>query len=93
MAAKKSIFEFIIEVLGWIQIVASPLFTGIIIGFVVYLAKPDGTGITIAFSLAALGLIIGITWATRVWNRKGTIHFMSRVMATPELDKPKKEEE
>jgi hypothetical protein len=38
-------------------------------------------------SVTLIGLIVGIIWATKVWKKKGTVHFMSRVMATPELDK------
>ena len=90
---KHSAFEIIIEIFGWLLIVASPFLIGSVVGFVVYLANPDVIGIVIGISIASLGLIIGITWATRAWKRKGTIEFISRVSATPELDDPEKEEE
>jgi hypothetical protein len=89
---KRSLFELFIEVCGWLQIVASPLLIGLLIGFIVYLTKPDTTGIVIGISIAALGLVIGIIWATRVWKRKGTIEFISKISATPELDKLKEQE-
>lgn len=92
MKEKRSLFEFFIEVVGWLQIVASPLLIGVVIGFVVYLANPNDLGITIGISIASLGLIIGIIWATRVWKRKGTIEFISRVSATPDLDELKRDE-
>lgn len=38
--------------------------------------------------IVAVSLIMGVIWATRVWKKHGTIHFVSRVMATPELDNP-----
>lgn len=41
--------------------------------------------------VATIGLVIGIIWATRQWKGKGTIWFMSRIMATPELDNPDEE--
>lgn len=41
--------------------------------------------------MATIGLVIGIIWATRQWKGKGTIWFMSRIMATPELDNPDEE--
>lgn len=89
---KRSVFEFIIEVLGWIQIVASPLFIGVVIGFIVYLNIEGSNGLLIGISIAALGLIIGVIWATRAWRKKGTIELLSKLSATPELDDLEKEE-
>jgi len=46
------------------------------------------------FTLAAAaivllaGLMIGIAWANNVSRDKGAAHFISRTMATPELDGP-----
>lgn len=37
-------------------------------------------------AVALLALIIGIVFATRVWKKQGTMHFLSRVSASPELD-------
>jgi hypothetical protein len=84
---KKSAFEFIIEVFGWLRIVASPLLAGVAIGFIVVCNWTSDIGLIVGISIAALGLIVGIIWATRVWKRKGTIEFLSRVSATPELDR------
>ena len=81
-----TIFEQLLELFGWIQIVASPLLLGIIIGFVVLLGNPFGVGLIIGTAVALLGLVIGIVWATRIWRKRGTINFMSRIMASPELD-------
>ena len=92
MAEKKNGFELFTESMGWLQIVASPSLIGIVTGFIVYLAMPDFSGAIIGISIAALGLIVGITWATRVWKRKGTIEYVSRLSATPELDNLKEEE-
>lgn len=90
---KRSTFELFIESMGWLQIVASPLLIGSVIGFIVYFSKQDFIGTVIGISIPILGLIIGIIWATRVWKRKGTIEFISRLSATPELDKMEKDEE
>lgn len=84
---KKSTFEYFTELVGWIQIVASPFLAGLIIGAIIYLSKPNRLTLIIAIIIATTGLTIGVIWATRVWRKKGTMHFMSRVMATPELDK------
>ena len=83
---KKSLFDFFTEIVGWLQIVASPFLIGLIIGGIIYLSKPNATTLIIGIIIVAIGLCIGIIWATRVWRKKGTIHFMSRIMATPELD-------
>ncbi len=93
MPEKKNGFEIFTDSMGWLQIVASPLLIGIVTGFIVYLAKPDFNGTIIGISIAALGLIIGIIWATRVWKRKGTIEYVSSLSATPELDNRKEEED
>lgn len=85
------IFEWITEAIGWLQIVASPLLIGLGIGAFVYFQNPTTTRLVIGISFATLGLIIGILWATKIWKTNGTIWFMSRIMATPELDKKENE--
>ena len=35
-------------------------------------------------------LITGIIWATKVWRKRETIEFMSKVSGTPELDELEK---
>lgn len=80
------LIEFITEVVGWLQIVASPLLIGLSIGTIVYVSNPSTARLVFGISIAALGLIIGIIWATNIWKKTGTMRFMSRIMATPELD-------
>lgn len=85
------VFEIITESIGWLQIVASPLLIGLVIGAFIYLTEPNTTRLMIGSIIATAGLIIGIIWATKQWKGKGTVWFMSRIMATPELDKPEEE--
>jgi hypothetical protein len=87
LGEKKSAFEYFTEIVGWVQIVASPFLAGLIIGAIIYFSKPNRLTLLIAIVIAIIGLTMGVVWATRVWRKKGTMHFMSRVMATPELDK------
>ncbi len=47
----------------------------------------------VGIGLGVLGLIIGILWANHVWRKYGTIHFWSKISATPELDAESKEPE
>lgn len=87
------IFEWFVEILGWLKIVASPLFLGIIAGIVIYGFKPDRSGLLISAIIVLISLIIGIIWATKVWKKQGTNQFLSRIMATPELDERKEDVE
>jgi hypothetical protein len=78
--------EFIFEVFGWIRIVLSPLILASGIGAAVYFSNPNGFTLSIAITLSVLGLIIGIIWATRTWKKHGTMQFLSRIDATPDID-------
>lgn len=83
---KMSFLDYVFEIIGWLQIVASPLLLGFIIGLVIYLSNPGTLRLVIGITVATIGLITGIIIATKAWQKKGTMHFLSRVMATPELD-------
>lgn len=74
------------EVIGWLQIVASPLLIGLVIGVFIYFPNPTETRLIIAISISIFGLLIGIVWANKIWKTKGTMWFISQVSATPDLD-------
>ena len=80
------VFEFITEIIGWLQIVASPLLIGLAIGSIVYFPNPSLTRLILGIIISTIGLVLGIIWATKKWKGRGTIFFLSRIMATPELD-------
>jgi len=81
-----ALFDYFTEIVGWLQIVASPLLLGLITGTCVYLSSPTTLRLIIGIGIALIGLMIGIVFATSVWKKQGTMHFVSRVMASPELD-------
>lgn len=83
--------EKIPEFIAWLQIVAAPTIVGVIIGFIVYLAEPSTFRLILGISITIIGVGIGILIANRIKKKRGTVEFMSKVIATPELDK--KEEE
>ena len=83
---KMSFFDYATEVVGWLQIVASPLLGGLVIAALIYFSNPTILRLVIAIGVALIGLIAGIIFATRIWKKQGTMHFLSRVSATPELD-------
>ena len=92
LANKKSPFVRYTETVGWIQIMISPLLVGLIIGAFVYFSNPNKIRLIIGTTITATGLCIGIIWATKVERKKGTIHFMSKTMATPEFDNKDEEQ-
>lgn len=83
------IVELFTESLGWLKIVASPLLIGGIAGMVIYLSKPDITGLVAGLIITLAGLVTGIVWATKVWKKQGTMNFLSRAEASPDMDKLK----
>lgn len=80
------VFEYTMEVIGWLQIVASPLLIGLGLGAAVYFTNPTLTRLIIALIISVFGLIVGIIWANKIWKTKGTMWFISQVSATPDLD-------
>lgn len=88
----QKIFHLILEIVYSFQIVLSPLLIGSFIGLVVYCYDPSTTRLVFAILIGLAGLIIGIIWAVKVSKKEGASHFMSRIMATPELDKKREED-
>lgn len=86
------IFEKITELIGWLQIVISPTLLGIGIGCIVYFNFQNSTGLIFGIVISIIGLICGIVLATNKLRTTGTMQFLSRVSATPELDKIDKTE-
>jgi len=83
---KKNFFEFMTESFGWIQIVISLLLLTGIPSFFFYTSNPSTTRLVIGIAITALGLVFGIIYATKIWKKRGTVDFISRSSASPELD-------
>lgn len=80
-------FEIITEIIGWMQIVASPFLTAVMIGAIIYFPNQTTISLVVAVLVCIIGLCIGILIATKKFkSEKGTIWFLSRTMSTPELD-------
>ncbi len=84
--------ELFTETIGWLRIALSPFLIALLIGAIIYFNLHNTLGVVLGIGIAGIGLIIGIVWATRVWKKQGTNVFLSRVMATPELDNKETEE-
>jgi hypothetical protein len=87
------IFEIITEIMGWIRIALSPTLIGIVFGLILYDYFQNLAGIIAGCFIAFIGILIGINWATNKFKTTGTIHFLSRIDASPDLDNLKKSEE
>lgn len=84
-------YNLFFEIMGWLQIVASPLLIGAIIGFLLYVSVPGQNALIIGLVPVILGLIVGVIWANRVSKKDGASHYMSRAMSSPEFDDIKKD--
>ena len=80
-------FEILSDSIGWLQIVASPLIAGTFIGAIIYSSFENTLGIVLGISTIVVGLIIGIVWAIRVWKKKSTMEYLSRINSSHEIDK------
>ncbi|MDI1233221.1 MAG: hypothetical protein PSX81_02940 [bacterium] len=87
----KNLFEKTIEWIGWLQIVASPLLIGFALGVIVYINFYNAIGLSFGILSTIIGLVIGIRFATKKLKGEGTMSFLSKVIASHELNK--KEEE
>ncbi|MBK9636400.1 MAG: hypothetical protein IPO63_00720 [Bacteroidetes bacterium] len=69
------VFEFFTELIGWLQIVASPLLIGLAIGAIIYFPNPSTIRLLLGIIVASIGLVIGVVWATK--NGKERAPFFS----------------
>jgi len=87
------ILELITEIVAWFEIMISPTLIGGIFGAIIYFNSENLIGKIAGISIGVLGLLIGIILATKIFkSKKGTVWFISRIMATPELDEEIEEE-
>jgi len=76
----------IVSVIGWIQIFISPFLGGIITGFLIWISTKNILGAVAAIFVLIVGIVLGIRLAEKAKKNTGTIAFISRVNATPELN-------
>jgi hypothetical protein len=82
-------FEEITEIVGWLQIVISSAILSFLVGCVVYACFQDVIGLVLGIAIIILGIIFGAFYATKKIKTTGTVDLLSKVSATPELDKLK----
>jgi lipopolysaccharide export LptBFGC system permease protein LptF len=90
---QKSGFELLMEVVGFLLIIASPLLMGLIAAAFIYLSNPSESRLMLSIFVAVTGLVVGLIFAWRVRRKGGTMHFMSRTDASPEFDELNKKKD
>lgn len=80
--------EWLVEAFFTIKLFLSPVLLGGLAGMYVYLTANSETQIYIAYAIWILGILLGILLAWKVKKKQAATEFLSRVMATPELDQP-----
>jgi hypothetical protein len=73
------LFDIILEILGWLQIVVGVTLGTGLITFLTYLNWNNETGKIAAIIIVSVGFILGAIWATRIWKKHGTIAWLSRI--------------
>jgi hypothetical protein len=87
-----NLIEKILAAFAWLQIFISPFLIGAILSVITWLGLNNIWGHILAISLAIAGIFAGIKLAESARKNKGAIEFMSRISATPELDKKENSE-
>lgn len=85
-AEAPKLFMKFTELMGWFQIFAALFLTGLLLGLVAYLTIDNEVGFIVGLSLSVLGFVAGVIWATRVYRKTGTSRYLTRIMATPDVD-------
>ena len=84
------IIEWLLSSLAWLQIFISPAIIGAILGVIIWLNTRNAWGLSMAVIIALIGCGVGIAFAEKARRGKGTIEFMSRNIAHPELREKEK---
>ena len=79
-------FKRMVRVIAFLQIAVAPLLIGAISGLGIYSFFPQTIGLLLEVLFTLIGLVMGIVWAFRVDRKSGVVEYMSRVIASPELD-------
>lgn len=74
---KKSLTEWLVELLAWWKIMISPLAISVVVAAIAYAYFPYQYAWYAVYGILFAGLMTGICWATYVWRKYGTSNFLS----------------
>ncbi len=81
--------KYFVEFLAYVRIFLSPLLFFCIVGGLFYWYDSSSTGVILASSFVVLGAVCGLLLCVYARKKGGAVNFISRIHATPELDKKK----
>jgi 2-oxo-4-hydroxy-4-carboxy-5-ureidoimidazoline decarboxylase len=81
-----SLPDRLVSVIGWLEIATSPFLIGLAAGVISWLTLGGKIGLATGLLLTGLGLASGILFAEKVRCKAGTVAFLSRIRAHPELN-------
>lgn len=86
----EQLFRFIawiVDVFNFLWIIAAATLLGMLVGGIIYFSNQTLPYLIFSLLVVFAGFIIGIVWAVNVWKNQGTTNFISRINASPELNK------
>ncbi|MFD2718376.1 hypothetical protein ACFST9_06595 [Hymenobacter monticola] len=81
------IIEWLLSSLVWLLIFIAPAITGAIFGVIIWLHSRDAWSLRAAILIVLTGCGVGVAFAEKARRDKGSIEFMARNIAHPELRK------
>lgn len=77
--------KMVITWVSWLQIFLIPSFIGCVVGFGLYKLIGHSLGIILGFCVLILGLVTGFYWAEKIRREEGTLNFLSKTNASPDV--------
>jgi len=71
--------------IGWIQIFILPSSFGGIVGFATYNYLMNVWGVSLGILSLLIGFAVGFLWAEKIRQKGGTVKFLSKVNASPDV--------
>lgn len=84
------IVAWLIEAFFTIKLFLSPALLGGLIGAYFYISANNDAQIYLAYAIWVAGILLGILLAWKVKKKEYATEFLSRIIATPDLDKQEK---
>jgi hypothetical protein len=76
-------------IMSWLKIVVSPVIGFTMLGGLAFLYFDQSTlGTVLWAAIVGAGLVLGIWWAEHERKTMGLVQFHTKLIATPEFDKP-----
>ena len=71
--------KILLELIGWFQIIVGCFMASVLFGAAFCQIIPHAEQMTVLIIFSSIGLILGACWASYIWNKHGTIEWLSRI--------------